>query len=71
MLFRDFLAGDMLAKARGHAFQFSHRSAAHGGVFRPMLLGEGFDEIGPFQDDAAAGVPGTDFAEILEELGIG
>ena len=71
MFFGDFFAGEVLAGAGDHAFEFGHGGAAHGGVEGAVFLGELFDEVGAFEDDAAAGVLGADFAEVFEEGGGG
>ena len=71
VFFWNLLSGNMLAEPGGHALQFSDSGAADGGIRSSMFLREGLHQIRSLEDDAAAGVLGADFAEVLEKGGTG
>lgn len=68
--FGDFLSGDVLGAVRGHFGEFLHDRLALGGIAGAMFGGEGFEDIGSFEDDAAAGLSGDGLAEVAEELAL-
>ena len=70
MGFRDFLSGQPLGKPGLHGVQFRQCGSTECRVAGAVFGDEFLDEVGAFEDDAAPGVAGAEFAEIAEESAV-
>ena len=64
-LLADFVAGVVLRRADFHRLKFRERRLAHGDVGGLVFLDEVFQQVGAFEDDAAAGRLLREFAKSL------
>ena len=71
MFLRNLLPGEVLAGAWLHGVEFSDGGLADGGVGGVVFQGELLDDVRAFEDDAAAGVFGGDFAKVLKKFRFG
>ena len=69
VLLGDFASGVVLARSRRQRGQFGERGLAGGGVFRAVCLDQFLQEVGAFEDDAAARRLGRELAEVGKKRG--